>query len=72
MTPWNRRFFLETIIFRFHVKFGEGIYAAAFLKVSERLLWPQQVLSARSGEHTCDLDVKPAANVRGQGQAAYD
>ena len=23
-----------------------------------------QVLSARSGEHTCDLDVKPAANVR--------
>ena len=25
MTPWNRRFLLETIIFRFHVKLGEGI-----------------------------------------------
>ena len=24
--PWKRRFLLETIIFRFHVKFGEGIY----------------------------------------------
>ena len=35
--------------------------------VALRLLWPMalfQVLSARSGEHTCDLDVKPAANVR--------
>ena len=24
MAPWNRRFLLETIIFRFHVKLGEG------------------------------------------------
>ena len=24
MAPWNRRFLLETIIFRFHVKIGEG------------------------------------------------
>ena len=23
MAPWNRRFLLETIIFRFHVKLGE-------------------------------------------------
>ena len=27
MTPWNRRFLLETIIFRFHVKLGEGRFA---------------------------------------------
>jgi len=25
MAPWNRRFLLGTIIFRFHVKIGEGI-----------------------------------------------
>ena len=23
MAPWNSRFLLETIIFRFHIKFGE-------------------------------------------------
>ena len=26
MAPWNRRFLLETIIFRFHVKLWEGIF----------------------------------------------
>ena len=25
MAPWKRRFLLDTIIFRFHVKLGEGI-----------------------------------------------
>ena len=31
MTPWNRRFLLESIIFRFHVKFGEGIFSGMYL-----------------------------------------
>jgi len=34
-----------------------------FYKSSTHGWIPAKVLSARSGEHTCDLDVKPAANV---------
>ena len=35
MAPWKRRFLLDTIIFWFHVKLGEGICCFVFLGVCE-------------------------------------
>ena len=39
MAPWNRRFLLETIIFRFHVKLGEGWTSGFDLFFGKKLFW---------------------------------
>jgi len=50
MVPWNRRFLLETLIFRFHVKLGECIEDRSILRES---------VGTRSSCPSCTLNESP-------------
>ena len=57
MAPWNRRFLLETIIFRFHVKFSGGIGCQLFYQLTGPMV-PTDCAVPRCQEMTAQAFLK--------------